>query len=194
MNFKKFLGAPDTDEIQEKCKPFLEQAGGLPLYRGFASALGRVGGGTTITVRKDRKPRDSGKFAHDLLDTYFLKKVGAKIRSEGLFVTGELRAAAYYGHPYYIFPVGDFKFVWGDYKGTPVKDTLFATQNIHDLMQVSPKKDADKIAASVLDDVTWHTTDLKQAIKSGAEIVILCDQALAVKYSDKVSYKELIGG
>jgi len=191
MNFKSFLKTQDPEEILEKCKPFIKQSGGLPMFRGYTSSNG---GGGTIDIRKDRKPRDSSQVTHDLLDQYFLKKVGAKIRSEGMFVTGDIKAAKYYGHPYFVFPVGEFKFVWGTYNGDPVRDTFFATQNITDLMAVNTKDKIPGIVDKVMDQVHWQTTNLEEAIKSKAEIVVLCDQAIIVRYSPSVSYQKLIGG
>ena len=192
--FRDFLQEADHN-IQEKCGQFLEQSKGQPLYRGYGGVIASVFSGTReISIRKDRKPRDTNIYVHALLDAYFQKKFGVKVRSEGLFTTGDRQISTKYGQAYYVFPVGDFKFIWGTYKADPVADTLHWTRKIKDMMYVRYKKDSEDVTQQVMDEIDWHTDDLAKAIRSGAEIAILADKAIIVPYSAKVPYEKIISG
>jgi hypothetical protein len=193
--FKDFLTGDSKLDIRQKCAPFLEQAGNRPLYRGYGGPFASlVKGAREVTVRKDRKPRDSTPFVHGLLDTYFQKKFGVKVRSEGLFATGDKNAARLYGQLHYVFPVGDFKFVWGEHNGEAIYDTMRWARTIENLMRVSKEEEAEGVAAKVLDEITWHDDNLAKAISSGAEIALLCDSVIIVPVRKDVDYEDLIAG
>lgn len=191
QTFKQFLKTGSND-LQKKCGPFLEQSGGRPLYRGYGGKVtAKLKGEREVEIRKDRKPRDSSVYVHDLLNDYFLKKLGTKVRSEALFTTGDIERAQSYGTPHYILPVGNFKYVWAEYKGDPVYDTLrFATQ-IKNEMRVTKASEAEAVTKRILDEVTWHTDNLQKAIDSGAEIAILANTAIIIPV-EKIPYSEII--
>jgi len=192
--FKDFLSEEDkTAEIQKRCALFLEKSKGWPLYRGYGGRITALfSGSQEVPIRKDRRPRDSSQFVHGLMDAYFTRKFGVNVRSEGLFATGNFQTAKKYGTPYYTFPVGNFKFVWGTYQGDPVEDTLHWTRKIADMMAVRSEKESDNVTDSVLNEIDWHTDDFVTAIKSGAEIAILADSAIIVPVGKK-TYGEIIG-
>ena len=151
----------------------------------------------TVDVRKDRQPLDTSKHVHSLLDAYFQKRFGVKVRSEGLFTTGSKSGAALYGMPNYVFPVGEFKFIWGTYEGRGINDTISLTKQIERMLQLRKRADAASVTQEMLDQVDWHEDDLPDAIKSSAEIAILVDKVIlvpAVSIKDGVSYKKVIDG
>lgn len=164
------------------------------MYRGYGGAVSAYfGGARELTLRKDRKPRDTTQYVHDLVNAYFVKRFGVKVRSEGLFATGDRHTAEKYGHPYYAFPVGQFKFVWGTHKGDPVMDTLHWTRMIENMMKVRQHAQAMSVAEKVLGEIDWHSDNLANAIGSGAEIAVLADSAILIPYSQKVPYEDIIG-
>lgn len=190
QTFKDFLRDNPSKDIKEKCAPFLRQSGGLPMYRGYGTRI--LAHAREREVRKDRRPRDSEAQIHDLMNDYFEKKLGTRVRSEALFAIGSARAARAYGHLHYVFPVGEFKFVWGTLDGRPVSDTLHLANRIRDEMKVSYASEAPKIAKQILDSVEWRTTGLEEALESGAEIAILVDRVILVPVDEDAEYEELI--
>ena len=192
--FKDFLKTDPTEGIQEKCRPFIEQSKGLPLYRGYGNKVGSlVKGAREIDIRKNRKPRDSSQLVHDLMDRYFHKKFGVNVRSEGLFAIGNKKRSERYGAPYYVLPIGEFKYVWGSLNGRTVADTMSFANEIKEIQQSQPSSEGDAITSYVLDRIDWHTDDLHNAIAYDAEIALLCDKAILIPVGD-VDYEKLIGG
>lgn len=190
MDLRSYLLKDTAAQIQEQCQPFLKQANGEPMYRGYDFFTSLTQPAKTITVRKDRQPRDTSPIVHGLMDAYFQKKFGAKVRSEGLFATGRAGTASYYGKVYYVFPVGDFKFIWGKYNGDAIRDTMFLASHIRSTMPTQNKEAAGDVADSIMDSVEWQTDDLPQALRAGAELAILCDTAVIVPKS-AIGYTEL---
>lgn len=190
QTFKDFLAGSPGKKIKEKCGPFLRQSGGQPLYRGYGIAPGyRV---REVPIRKDRRPRDTSPLVHSLMDDYFDERFGMRVRSQGLFTIGNPSKTDQYGYPYFVFPVGDFRFIWGELEGRPVQDTLMLSNMIKDRTRTAPASEAPAIVKEVLDSVEWRTTGLEDAIRSGAEVVILADSALIVPVKKGMRYEELI--
>lgn len=192
QTFKDFLNIGTAEEIQKKCQPFIEQSEGLPIYRGYGGNM--LARKREIEVRKDRRPRDSAKISHELMDEYFQEKFGANVRSAGLFATGDKQTAVPYGKVYYVFPVGDFKFVWGELNGKPINDSLGISSDIKSAVSGKDKSEHAAIAKEIMDKITWHTDDLPRIIKSGgAELAILVDKVIIVPADVKIQYSKLIG-
>ncbi|CAG7581450.1 MAG: hypothetical protein SLAVMIC_00848 [uncultured marine phage] len=59
----------------------------------------------------DRKPLDMNLGTHKLLDEYFDKKFGVRLRSKGVFTSTWLLAKSY-GIPFLFFPTGNFDYYW----------------------------------------------------------------------------------
>jgi hypothetical protein len=193
--FKDWLLQPN--KIKDECQPFLKQAEGHPLYRGISTSLFKPFFKTKVTVvQKDRKPRDSAKFVHDLMDDWFMKNYGVKARSEGLFSTGKITAAKGYGQVAYVFPVGNFKYLWATMMNGEtehgVGDTLSASRRIQEKCLYSKKEDAPKITDIEMRKYAWHTDNLVAAIESGAEITILCDEVILVPVKQVPDYATFI--
>ncbi|WP_407305431.1 hypothetical protein [Acinetobacter sp.] len=186
QTFKDFIKVGSKADLYTKCEPFLKESGGLPLYRGYGMELSaKLHGQREVTVRKDRKPRDSNKETHEIMNAFFMKKYGVNVRSEGLFSVGDVDAARSYGHPHYVLPVGEFKYIWAELNGKPVRDTLVVAQKIRQAINLQPSAKQQEIAFDVLNQFTWHSDNLKKAITSGAEITLLCDKAIIIPVTDK---------
>jgi hypothetical protein len=105
------------DKIKADCQPFLTQSKGLPMLRGVAPAQGieKIDFFSEQSIRMDRRPRNSGNdlFFNWAFDTFIQEQFDIKkVRSTSLFCTGGEGTAMYYGHPTFIFPKGNFKFIW----------------------------------------------------------------------------------
>lgn len=128
----------------------------------------------------DRKPLTIDKEVHDYLNVLFDKKFGHPYRN-GLFVTGNKTMADHYAKTvsdktistrsvYAVFPIGKFEFVWSK----KVRDLFINVDNIINL-----KKDVfeEKIKEIVN---SYQINNLKEAIKSGHEIMIWCEKYYAL--------------
>jgi len=99
--------------IKRDCQPFIQanhQAlkNNEYLYRGVkaASVDQKFIQGD---VRTDRRPRDTSKIWHQILDEFFQSKFGWPYRSAGLFATTDMFTAIDYGKAYAIFPIGEYR-------------------------------------------------------------------------------------
>lgn len=190
QSFKDFLKGNTSQELHEKCAPFLKQSEGKPLYRGYGMTPGFKS--KEVEVRKDRQPRDTAPLIHKLMDDYFNDRFGMRVRSQGLFTIGDSFKSDAYGYPYYVFPVGEFKFLWGELDGKPIQDTLLLSNMIKEKTRVSPSAEAPTIVKEILDKVKWKTTGLADAIESKAEIIIMVDKVILVPVNKKVPYEDII--
>ena len=100
--------------VKKNCQPFFKKMGssGEFLYRGHHSlaTFGKLL--TKVKPRKERKPLDTSQELHDYLDELFKKYHGWKARSKAIFATASRKAAKHYGKLYYMFPIGDFSFLY----------------------------------------------------------------------------------
>lgn len=112
------------DDIKNNCKPFLQKERFL-IYRGMFNSQDVA----TFKIKTDRKPRDTTRYMHDLMDEIFYDLYGSKIRSEAIFVTKTLGSAIIYGPEWVVF--------------FPGKYDMYYSYKIHDLY-------VDFIGASLL--------------------------------------------
>jgi hypothetical protein len=108
-----------TDEIiailKRDCKPFLSSRRSKRdlLWRGVKQKLNSDY--VKITTRTNRKPKDTPKELHDLMNFEFKKAFGWKPRSEGVFTFTKASNAGGYGNQtVMMFPIGNFKYVWSN--------------------------------------------------------------------------------
>jgi len=177
------------DEVVEilktKCKPFVSafkaQSPVDLLYRGIKNP--KNGLYSILNVRKDRKPLSTPESVTKILDAEFLKYFGIKARTQTLFCTGLDGYAKEYGALYSIFPIGDFDLIW-----SPEIIDLFVT-----LPDNPEKLPPDEIIdlIDVKNNYKRGKNQLKKAIASGYEIMVVCDSYLAVKMGiDVHSFKK----
>lgn len=213
ISFKQFLAElsdkegndllPIQEQIQKLCQPFLKISDGMPLYRGINNdVVAEIY--RTAYVRKDRKALDSNPAASAAVDKWFDKTYGIKPRSQGLFVVGSMDMALRYGEPCYVFPIGEFQYVWGKFpaghrrathdNAVVVKDSIKVLANVRtqafreyeaehgdwlSAAQIEPYY--DPAADKVLPDIDWHVNDgYKEAVEKDAELIIFCDRVILV--------------
>lgn len=66
-------------------------------------------------IRKDRKPKDTSIFFHDLINKGFKAAFGVPVRSECVFCTANKGLADWYGKACKIYPSNDFTVYWSPY-------------------------------------------------------------------------------
>jgi hypothetical protein len=62
--------------------------------------------------QQNRKPRDTPKQIHNILDNVLFEKFGWYPRSTGVFAFESINLVRQYGEPYMIFPVNGYKYIW----------------------------------------------------------------------------------
>lgn len=197
-SFKSWMA--QVKVIKEKCQPFLKEAHGLPMYRGVKFQLSDVklfSHASLVQVRKDRRPSDTSLFVHNLMNDWFKEHYGVRARSEALFCTGNQHEASKYGKANYVFPVGDIRYFWAEYDsgreaGDPVVDTYTTANKIKDLCAVSPAAKAPEITNDILSHMKWYTDNLHEALNVGAELSIICDEAILVPLGLIQNYNDFL--
>ena len=182
-----------TQLISEKCQPFLELTQ-RPLLRGISKFPRIIQIAQVEQVRKDRKPRDTKRFVHDVMDDWFFTNMKIAPRSQGLFCTGSYAAAKTYsilGNICCVFPVGQFKYVYGVKQDRYLRDTYEIAQEISHRVGILTRDEVLEEADRIMSEVEWRTTDLDTALKYKSEIVLLCDEVILVPIKLLPRIKEL---
>jgi hypothetical protein len=153
--------------IQRDCKKFLADSNfkiGFHLYRGIRTADESF---KRVRTAQDRIPKDMPIKNHLAMDKFFKLKFGIKFRSQSVFTTGSFGHASSYGLVHMIFPVGDYKFVWG-------KDVEDAFDRFGDM-------DHQELYNYLVNEKdVYIDTDLPKAISSQNEIMVHCDYYYAL--------------
>lgn len=107
-----------ADILKTECDPFLTESNGYPLYRGAAQEFHKSGSEKTLkrkSIRTDRMPRHS---KHDNWFNWAFNALAEnafgikQIRNSSLFCTGDKWIAQDFGPIHYVFPIGNFKYLW----------------------------------------------------------------------------------
>jgi hypothetical protein len=195
MRFKTFLtlnenfSEPTPKEIAalifRDCKPFLEKidfagrGAEYYVYRGLRTGVDVF---AKLNVRKDRKPKDMPPEFHEALNDYLVKKFGIPYRSESIFVTSRRNDAASYGDVCYVFPIGDFTFIWDKIIDDPWIDLVdrnrwLGNYEVKDFVTYLEAHDS------------YQDTDFIGAAISENEIMIACDSYYAINTYQLASRK-----
>lgn len=160
--------------VKRDCQPYLQQndepLGNNALLRGLTGGDEFLKKQVRLT---DRTPLDNPTDVHNELNKFFTRKYGAPFRN-AMFCTGSRRDTRRYGKTYLVFPIGEFKFLWS----SDVKDLYLAWDNFNHRNSRSRTKVQDFVKG--LEDANYSTTNLKGAISSGAEIMIICESYYAL--------------
>lgn len=169
--------------IQTHCQPFLKLIGNnineYRLYRGAPPEhedVQQIADGVRLVNRHHQQNPKLDR--HDRgFDNMFVEKYGIPFRSE-LYVTGDFSTALGYGDTSIIFPVGEFRFAW-----SPAVYDLIVSFRKEDFNM--GWRDLDKAIENnenLLDKFGYVVDkDLAAAIKSNKEIMMYCDQYLAIE-------------
>lgn len=128
ITFKKYLNESEVETfdtidpqdiakaIKTDCIKWLKEVGddveGHLIYRGMNLSIKTQSILLQRNVRMDRRPRDTRKDVHEIFDRYFKDRFGINYRTQSMFVSGNNHIVADYGHPYIVFPIGDYDYCW----------------------------------------------------------------------------------
>lgn len=189
ISFKQFLLEDEQDPIdliRRDCKPFLNIWDQYGLFRGMnlkseEKVIGTIKNQHAAAyknfevykrkVRKDRKPLSTSDKRHVEANKWFEDNFGVKARSEGLFCypKGLWQNASEYGKMYLIFPIGEFKIIWSP----EVKDLFMQI----DFGKEIRRKNIDELLGSL----EFQDNDVKAALKSSSELMVICDEYYVVE-------------
>lgn len=199
-----------ADFIKRHCKPWLSQTdnGDFLVYRGF-KRIKDDGDDYTIAfrkkVRKDRQPHSSTPFEHELFG--YLIDAGKKVanRTNAVFATSNWGDAKIYGKAFVILPIGKFNYTWHE----NYRDWWTDLELDKDNLIIKNEEDFDSPVAerhrfhnqtvylNMVEVEDWleglHGDDgtLKKAIDESCELMIACDEILAV---DAEMYETYVRG
>ena len=165
-------------------------------------------------VRKDRVGKDMPEEMTHFFNVEFLKHFEFAPRSEGIFCTGKKSIADGYGWPFLVFPIGEFEYIWSekvndlfDYVESSMWfdytfDTDGVIQDIRDgfypshaiswyeeeMSDEDIKDKMDQIVDINIKNIvdTYKDTDLREALVSGNEITLKCDEYYILSYHPKI--------
>ena len=190
------------DALKSKCGKYYRDAkkSGKVFYRGTYKVDWHVPI-AEIAPRTDRRPKDTGKMLHDLIDDLLEKKFGWRPRSEGIFTSSHRGMVAGYGHTFSVWPIGAYKFVWSD----DVRDMFNILRA--ELKLASHEMNSNAVMMKVLQDSgnqnkikkivdSFQDTDIKKAWGSGNEVVFKCNSYYLVnahesKYASNADMEDL---
>jgi hypothetical protein len=123
-------------------------------------------------VRKDRAPRNMPLDIHRRADKWFEAKFGIKYRSQSLFLSGSFSVSRGYASSdndvFRILPLDSYKFCW--------------SPKYFDLLGYLPSGTGLSVE-EYLEKGDYQETGLDDAKKSGHEVMLYCDEYIAVPYS-----------
>jgi len=189
------------DIIDKKCQPFIkEMRKDIPCNRLLYS--GRDGKPDFFIgdVRQNRQPRNTNKEIHEIADKVFSQIFGIKARTSTIFTTSEYREADYYGTSYIIVPIGDFKIVWSpkvrDFTMAIDDKSVWEPQGFKETMilMVHDKKSPEYIEMRLKRWIkdNYKIGDLDKALSSSNEIMLHCNQYVALKDNNDKESKTIL--
>lgn len=152
------------------------------------------------TVRKDRRPLSTPGPLHDALQDWFDDKFGVYARSKSLFCLGKkaykTTSLDQYGYATYaIFPIGKFDCIW-----SPNVDDLYSNlefsitkqevdMNFIKLVKTgTPESEWLPQLNKYLDSLKYVNGEVRRAGNNSAEVMLHCDNYLAVDVTDSLKY------
>ncbi len=195
------------DFILKHCQPFLklkpDPLKDPKLFRGMESGYMYP---TVVDVRQDRKPRDMSVEIQNGIDAELKKRGFVARRGNSIFCTGNFNFALQYGKPYLVFPIGEFSYTWS----RSVQDLIKQQKSFLSDYGLTTKTgksfvpgfgavnkalaDRDGINGDfkrIVDDIEYQTSNFHDALVSGNEILINCQQVLYVPYMEP-EYRKII--
>lgn len=186
ITFRQFIAEDGAEEldIPQLCSKFIQESRGLPLFRGTGR---RYNAPVQITPRADRRPSNTNARVHDAMDDWFEERFNVRARTAGVFVIGDVDIANTYGYPYFVLPVGDYRYFWCKYEGDYVEDTYDITREI---FVAAEGKNVQATTNKIMNKTQWYTDRLHLAIAKNAEITLICSSYIMVPFDTRLSEKE----
>ena len=208
--FKQFITEEEPQDLEDflldNCRPLMSELDAdvddlkeLALYRGIGHPSGRrvklnVDGeivwGYLQSVRKNRTPLDTHPDVSDILDDYLDHEFGWKPRKTTVFAYGKhgQSHARNFGTVYRIYPMGKFRYIWGE----KIDDITADIGGLFDKYHIKKKDNGDSYDKEELAEIyelisdefegRYRNDNLWGAISDApSEIMIECDQYLALR-------------
>jgi len=203
MRFKQYITEEEEDNtiingitlIYDKCMPFIKELTKQTyIHFMYSGRKGKTEDVFIGKVRKNRRPSDTSEGLTKVYDDLFNKRFGWKPRTNSIFCSGNVYDIPRYGNPYFIFPIGKYKYLWSPdiddmYSSSytnSVIDTITLRNDIpygdiDDIKDNTPKRD---IIIKSLDNKiisTYTDKNLDKALSGSNEIMINCKEYIALK-------------
>ena len=179
-----------SEKLKKECKLFINDMKVYDsfLYRGLINYTDVY---IKNKVRKNRIPKSTDIEIHTLIDDLFFEKFNIRPRSESVFVTSSYCNAFNYGNVFLFFPVGDYISISSD-----KVDDLYAyinevydISNLHELTEDKYNYIKDELKDLVN---TYKINDMSEVIKSGNEIMIICDEYYIIRQKYESQLRKLL--
>ena len=175
MRLREFNTKGVHKTIIKHCQPFLKMIDNriedYIMWRGMNESKQIIRKSVRLD---DRKPESTAQDKHEKLNTYFIETFGEPFRNS-IHVTGSSSQAHDYGELYTIFPIGNFRFIW-----SPKVNDIAISIRWPQPGGWSNFPPSQEVVNEIMDQQEYSDRDLPQAIKSGNEIMIRCDEYYAV--------------
>lgn len=170
-------------KIQQECKPFLRD------IKNAAGTLFRIDKKNKYKpvwkkiTRKNRKPLDTPKKYHKVVDKLFLEEFGWKARSEALFCWSKFFSDDTAQKMWMVFPAGDYKYLWSE--------KVFDLWNILGNYTETPKQLKEVFKREIVPG--YHEDKIKLAIRYGGEVMVKCDYSYLIRPELMEQVNEMLG-
>lgn len=166
MKYQDLRDSALLDEIEEKCQEAIQacRETGMLLYRGVVDSIGDE---KHLTIRTDRKPRDTNVTLHQAVDQWMVDNGFGARRGNSLFVTTNEHEAQRYGPAFIIFPLDGFA-------STYFQNSIDLTRKLSSLSDggVDHVKYVKANTNKVMSQINPIKDDLVGGMKSGHEVMI----------------------
>ena len=149
--------------------------------------------------RSKRKPLSTDNRSHQFADDYFYEKFGKRFRSNAIFASRSADLAKYYGEVYVIFPLDETHFCWSEKS----EDFTYSVDMFKKSLGITIDGPAGRMTEEkfkeFMDDLEFHfdddslkTTYVKQRKFKSYEVMISCDEYIAVEKESLPKLLELL--
>lgn len=187
--FLKFLNENTSAEtviktIEKECSQFLKEIDYRNFfYRGYKNTASFI----KKTPRTDRRPLTTPIVWHDAFNYALKKKVGWKVRSEGVFASQSINEVIIYGEIYLFFPSNGYRYT---YNPTLVdltqeledNDIISITSDLKSKLYITPDEEkGEDFINTYITNGDWKTNNLIGSDNN--EVIFKCKHFYLVSLS-----------
>lgn len=183
--------------IEKNCKPFINDWKKLKISDFLYSSRKDAFDFKEKRIRKNRQPTSTPIEIHKLMDEWFNKNFGVKVRSQSLFcIFSASIVEYYYGRPYMVFPIGKYKSIWS----TKIDDlynevSFFYTMVFEPSYNINNYKELPEDEKKMFKERLWkwlNDQNYKNSlVRTDNEVMIVTDKCYLVSmkyYQDLVKH------
>lgn len=208
INEARGISPNELPQAISKCQPFIKDISKYSQLNFLWS--GRKGKPHVFygRVRTNRKPKDTPKEIHDVLDQAFEDNFGVKARSQSIFCSIQPQKAKEYGTPYIILPIGKYKTIWS----SQVDDLyIYLEQYIQNELDIggafqgwddSEPEDREEVLNFLEENLPdairrWYTDEfymkgIGSRLRWKQEVMLVCQEYLAISEDYREEAKRII--